>query len=103
MTKILPVTEAREKLTDIVERANRLLEDYVITVNGKPQAVLMSHDEFESWKETTEIMGDPSLLSAILEGEKDIKKGKLYDWEEVKTELKLDVQNTTHGKSKKRA
>ena len=91
MTKILPITKAREDLTNIVDRANRLLEEYVVTVNGSPAAVIMSAQEYESWKETNEILNDPGLMKAIREGEKDIKKGRVYDWEDVKKELKLNV------------
>lgn len=91
MTKTLPITEARENLTTLVNRASRLLDEYVITVNGKPAAVLMSAAEYESWKETNEILSDPGLMKAIRQGEEDIKKGRVYDWEDVKKELKLNV------------
>ena len=91
MTKTLPITQARQELTTLVERANRLLDEYVITVNGKPTAVLMSVAEYESWKETNEILADPGLMRAIRDGEEDIKKGRVYDWEDVKKELGLDV------------
>ncbi|MCR4305579.1 MAG: type II toxin-antitoxin system Phd/YefM family antitoxin, partial [Candidatus Daviesbacteria bacterium] len=64
MTKTLPVTEARENLTTLVNRANKLLDEYIITVNGKPAAVLMSVAEYESWKETNEILADPGLMKS---------------------------------------
>lgn len=91
MRKILPITKAREELTTLVENANKRLDEYIITVNGSPAAVLISAAEYESWKETIEILSDPVLIKAIAEGEKDIKKGRVYDWEKVKKELKLDV------------
>ncbi len=91
MIQTLPVTKAREELTKIVDNAKNRLDEYVITVNGIPAAVIMSHAEFESWKETTEILSDPSLMKAIREGEGDIKKGRYVTWEELKKELKLDV------------
>lgn len=91
MTKTLPVTKAREQLTTLVERASRLLEEYIITVKGKPQAVLMSHEEFESWKETIDILSDAELIKSIKKGERDLKRGKYVTFEELKKELKLDV------------
>lgn len=91
MTKTLPITKAREELTTLVENANKKLEEYIITVNGTPAAVLISAAEYESWKETNEILSDPILVKAIAEGEKDIKKGRLYNWKNVKKELQLDV------------
>ncbi len=47
MTKTLPITEARQNLTTLVDKANRLMDQYVITVNGKPAARLISNDEYE--------------------------------------------------------
>lgn len=91
MTKTLPITKAREDLTTLVHNAKNKLDEYVITVKGIPAAVLISAAEYESWKETNEILSDSQLMKAIKEGEEDIKKGKVYDWEEVKKELGLNV------------
>jgi antitoxin YefM len=90
MTKILPITKAREDLTTLVENANRRLDEYVITVNGMPAAVLISAAEYESWKETNDIMSDPKLLTAIRQGEQEIREGKGIPWEDVKKELALE-------------
>lgn len=90
MIRTLPITKAREDLTTLVDKASRLLDEYIITVNGKPAAVLMSAQEYESWKETNEILADPGLVKAIRKGEKEIKEGKGIPWEEVKKELGWD-------------
>ncbi len=103
MIQTLPITKAREDLANLVNNANKKLDEYIITVNGTPAAVLMSAAEFESWKETTEILADPGLMQAIREGEKDAKAGRVYDWEDVKKELGVDVSAKANHKSKKRA
>lgn len=90
MIKTLPITKAREELTGLVDKASKRLDEYVITVNGSPAAVLMSAQEYESWKETIEILSDPTLMKAIKKGEKEIDKGKGIAWEEVKNKLNLD-------------
>lgn len=92
MTRTLPITEARQKLPTLIDRASRMLDEYVVTVNGKPAAVIMSAREYEGWRETNEILADKKLMRAIKEGEEDIKKGRVYDWEDVKKELKIHVQ-----------
>ena len=93
MTQTLPITKAREDLTNLVENAKKRLDEYIITVNGSPAAVLISAAEYESWKETEEILADKELMKAIKQGEKEIDEGKVQDWDEVKKELKLDVQS----------
>lgn len=88
-TKTLPVTEARKKLTGLVDKVAKQLDEYVITVKGKPKAVLMSSDEFESWKETNEILADSELVKALKEGEKELIKGRGISWENAKKQLNL--------------
>ena len=89
MTHTLPITKAREELPSLVDRAKRKLDQYIITVNGSPAAVLISAEEYESWKETNEIMSDPSLMAAIREGEKELRQGKGIPWEKVKKDMGL--------------
>ena len=107
MTTILPITQAREDLTKLVKNAGQRLDEYIITVKGSPVAVLMSVAEYESWKETNEILADKKLMKAIKEGEEDIKAGRVYDWEDVKKELgwasKENVQTKAYKSGKKRS
>lgn len=90
MTKTLPITEARANLTTLISRANKLLDEYIITVKGKPAAVIMSAQEYESWKETNAILADVGLMKAIRQGEKEINEGKGIPWEDAKKELGLE-------------
>lgn len=91
MIQTLPITKAREELTDLVEKARKRLDEYVITVNGTPAAVLISAAEYESWKETEEILADKGLMKAIKTGEKELKEGKGITLEELEKELDMDV------------
>ena len=89
MTRTLTITKAREELPTLVDRASKRMDDYIITVNGVPQAIIMSVAEYESWQETNEIMNDPKLMRDIRLGEKEIEEGKGIPWEDVKKELGL--------------
>lgn len=90
MTRTLPITEARTNLPTLVDNAKNKLDEYVITVKGKPAAILLSIDEYESLKETLEIMSDKELMKELKEAEEDIKAGRFQTWEEVKKELGWD-------------
>lgn len=107
MIQTLPITKAREELTKLVNKANKTMDEFIITVSGVPRAVLISSAEYESWKETNEILSDKKLMKAIKQGEEDIKAGRVYDWDDVKKELGWDtkkyVSNKTHWAGKKRA
>ncbi len=56
--KILPLSEAKAKLSALVDDVRATDEEVVITKNGRAAAVLVSPDEYEGWKETIAIHGD---------------------------------------------
>ena len=87
--KTLPFTEARKDLSKILDQVSAIHEHVTITRQGKPAAVVMSADEFESWQETLEILADPKALAAIRRAEKDIAAGRVLPWEEVRARLGL--------------
>lgn len=76
MTRTLPLSEAKAHLSRLVEDVARRDDEIVITRNGRPVAVLMSSDEYESWKETQEIKRDKELMRQIQEGIKELERGK---------------------------
>ncbi len=49
----------------------------------------MSAEELESIESTMEILSDPQAMKAIKQGQKDVKKGDLVNWEDIKSEFKL--------------
>lgn len=83
MTKTLGVSEARQNLTDLVDRVRRLHSRYVITVNGRADAVILSHDEFESWLETLDVLSDREELDSIHRGLSEIANGDTVSYEEI--------------------
>ena len=85
--KTLSVSEAKMKLSGLVEAVSTTDEEIVITKNGRPAAVLVSPDEFESWKETVYIKSSQSLMADIQKGLKDIKKAKTYTLDELLEEI----------------
>lgn len=87
--KTLPFSEARKDLSKIVDEVAKQHEHVVITKQGKPKAVVMSHDEFESWQETLEVLSDPTAMRAIRRSRREIRAGKGRSWEDVKARLGL--------------
>ena len=83
--KTLPLSEAKAKLSGLVERVNAHDEEVTITKNGRAAAILVSPGEFESWKETVAIRGDAALMREIRSGLKALKtrKAKLYTLDEL--------------------
>lgn len=83
--KILSLSEAKMKLSQLVDDVHELDEQILITRNGRPIAVLVSPNEVESWAETASIRGDTELMQEVRFGLESVrKKGtKLYTLEEL--------------------
>ncbi len=79
----LTVTEAKSHLLELVRKADTTMENFLLSKNGKPVAVLMSSDEYESWMETLNIVTDQDTFNDIVAAKKQIKKGKYYSFEDV--------------------
>lgn len=83
--KTVPLSEAKTRLSSLVDDVERRDEEVVITRNGRPAAVLVSADEYESWKETQAVRSDAGLMRDIRSGVAALKAGKarLYTLDEL--------------------
>jgi prevent-host-death family protein len=83
--KTLSLSEAKAKLSGLVDEVSRRDEEVVITKNGRPAAVLVSADEYESWQETLAVRADAGLMRDIKKGLVALKarKAKLYTLQEL--------------------
>ena len=80
----LSLSEAKMKLSELIEKVQSTDAEVVITKNGRPAAVLVSPDEFEGWRETIAIKADGDLMSEIEKGIASLKKtSKVYTLEEL--------------------
>jgi prevent-host-death family protein len=83
--KTLPLSEVKMKLSALVDRVEATDEEVVITRNGRPAAILVSPDEYDSWKETVAVKSQPGLVDEIRNGLKQLKdrKTRLYTLEDL--------------------
>ena len=83
--KTLTLSEAKMKLSNLVKTVSATNEAVVITKNVSPAAVLVSPDEFESWKETIAIRSDVPLMQETKKGLRKLKtkKARLYTLHEL--------------------
>jgi len=77
--KTFSLSEAKMKLSGLVELVKATDEEVVITKNGRPAAVLVSPEEFDSWKETLAVRSDTDLMKEIRKGLKAYKAGKVSE------------------------
>jgi len=80
----LSLSEAKMKLSELIEKVQSTDAEVVITKNGRPAAVLVSPDEFDGWRETIAIKSDVDLMTEIKKGIPALKKkSRVYTLEEL--------------------
>jgi len=89
VAKIVPFTEARARLTELLDEVEAREEHLVITRNGRPAAVVLSISEYDALAETLDILHDDETLAALRESERDVKAGRLTSLDDVRRKLGL--------------
>jgi prevent-host-death family protein len=80
----LSLSEAKMKLSELIDRVQSTDAEVVITKNGRPAAVLVSPYEFDGWKETIALQSDADVMAEIRKGLSALKrKPKVYTLEEL--------------------
>jgi antitoxin YefM len=84
MAKVLPISEVKARLPELVAGVQEREEEVIVTRNGRAAAVLLNVDEYERLKATLEVLSDPELMRQIRQSEKFYASGgKGLSFEEV--------------------
>lgn len=78
------LSDAKDKLSQLVKETAETTRQVIITVNGRNQAVLISMEEYESLIETIDILKDQALVKKIMASMSDIQKGRVVDFEDIR-------------------
>lgn len=84
MAKIVPFTDARANLAELLDALEDKHEHVLITRNGRPSAVMLSADEYESLEETLDVLANKDLMEALRKSEDDIRAGRLTPLEDLR-------------------
>lgn len=80
----MPLSEAKAKLSKIVDRIGKFDDEILITKNGRAAAILVSPEEYESWMETRAITRNAEFMKEIKRALKRADKSvRLYSLEEL--------------------
>ncbi len=67
-----PLTETRDRLSEIVDRAATSSDVFTVTKHGRPMAVILGYDEYESLIETMNILADSDTMAALTEAREEM-------------------------------
>ena len=87
--KTVPLSEAKDKLSSLVDEADRTHEIIQITRHGHPSAVLMSADDLESLQETIYWLSQPGIREDLEQARRDITEGTTVSGDGLRREFGL--------------
>lgn len=90
--KTVPLGEAKDKLSGLVEEAETTHEIITITRHGRAAAVLMSADDLESLHETLYWLSKPGIRESIAEAEREYADGQTTSGPDLRAEFGLPPQ-----------
>lgn len=75
MRKILPISEVKARLPELVTGVEKREDAIVVTRKGKAAAVLVSHAEYQRIQETLDVLADPGVMAQIRESRAHFESG----------------------------
>ena len=75
MARILPISEVKARLPELVVGVLEREEEIVVTRNGRPAAMLVNVDEYARLKETLDVLSDPDMMRQIRASERYFARG----------------------------
>jgi prevent-host-death family protein len=77
----ISISEARKRIFELAQEVQKPDNYYTLTEKGRPKAVLMSAQQFDSWQETIEVMREfPNLDKDAKEADEAVKSGEYKNW-----------------------
>ena len=87
MTKSVTLKALRPRLPQIIEEIDTKMDRFVITKRGKPVALMIAIDDYESLLETLDILSNTHLVKRIKAAGADIAAGRIRTLENIEKEL----------------
>jgi antitoxin YefM len=85
----VPLSEAKDKLSALVDDAESTHDIIAITKHGRPAAVLMSADDLESLQETVFWLSQPGIRDDIAAADRDYGEGVTVSGDALREEFGL--------------
>lgn len=92
MYKSITLKDLRPQLPKVMDDIDKALDRYIVSKHGKPIAIMLSIDDYESLVETLNEISDKQNLRRIRKAMKEVREGKTISWEDFK-------KKTSHTKS----
>jgi antitoxin YefM len=89
----LPVTEAKNRFTELAANVYAEQDHFTVTRNGRPYVVVVSFAEWEAIQETLSVLSDAAAVADLRESAGAEREGEGYTLDEAKAAL--DARRTS--------
>jgi antitoxin YefM len=83
MNESTSLAEAKAHLSELVGRVGNHHERVIVTVHGRPSAVLIAVDDLEAMEETIAVLSDSSMVRALADSDAELARGEGEDEESL--------------------
>lgn len=80
----LPLATVRDRLSSLVDEVARTHDVLTITRNGRPTAVVLSIDDYESIMETLALLNDPGDRERLAEAQRSLEEGDVTTGDQMR-------------------
>ena len=87
MTKNVSLKNLRPKLPKIMAEVDSKMDRFIITKRGRPVALLMSIDDYESILETLDVLSNTHLMKRLKRAKADVRAGRVMSLEVIEREM----------------
>lgn len=89
MNHHITLKDLRPQLPQVIEQIDTELDRFVVSKHGKPVAIILAMDEYESLIETLNELEDKEGLKRIKKSLLEAKRGKTTSWDKIKSKHNL--------------
>ncbi|MGH8777120.1 MAG: type II toxin-antitoxin system Phd/YefM family antitoxin [Jiangellaceae bacterium] len=89
----LPFTEARNRLSELLDEVERTHERVVITRHGHAAAILLSPQDLEALEETLDVLASPDAVRQLAESRQAVATGDVLDADELAALMERRVRS----------
>lgn len=84
MTRKISVSELEPQIGDVLDRVQEERDRFVITREGREEAVLLSAEDFDGLLETLDILSNSDLVRQLIEAKQELASGGGHLLEDVR-------------------
>ena len=79
----VPLADVKTHLSDYVGRVHDHHERVVVTVHGRPSAVLIAVEDLEALEETVAVLSDPETMRRLAQSDAELARGEVVGGDEL--------------------